>query len=1255
MMEMKPWSATGPLEPGITLIEASAGTGKTYNITSLFVRLVAEKDVSVERILVVTYTRAATAELEERIRIRLVEAVDALGAESEPADEVLAELWREPSERGLRQRRLRDAVEGFDKALISTIHGFCQRMLQQHAFESGVRFDLELTPELGPVVEEIVDDWLSAAFYAAEPDWAAFLREWVGYSRAGLIDLAKRAVEHPGTAVVPAAGSADPSDWDGRVAELMADWDALADGLVQTVSVAVEDAKAGRPSRLKKRQRSHSADATRKWVDQVAQWLASDPPIGSEPPKADRFSAKSMEKQLADADRALEHSAIDRLAELLELPGRVAGAMRAEFVEQVRLRFDAAKEQRRLQSYDDLLRSLAERLDESADPGARAALSAAIGGGFDAALIDEFQDTDDQQWTLFREVFGKGGHHLYLIGDPKQAIYGFRGANVHVYAEASEHAKRRRYTMSTNWRSDGRLLSALNHLLGAAGMFGPSVSFGYVQVQPPPGKGADGLRVAGGAIPAPLQIRWISRALTGTAAPKPVIKGALEGPLPCRVAEDVAELLGSGTEICEEEQWRAIRPGDIAVLVRTGRQAVAMQEALRVAGVPAVLSGAASVLASDEAREVQHWLEALVDRSGGGASRVAASTGLFGWSARDLHAVEAEQPEAVARWERWLGRVARWKQLVETRGFMAGFRQALDEEEVLGRLLRLEDGERRVTNLLHTAELVHAAETRERLPLLALTVWLTARRSADDLGKEEVELRLDRDAQAVRILTIHKSKGLEFPVCFVPYLWDGGRTVAKANQPLLVPDAQCRTRRIFDVGVPNSAENRALSEREDREEALRLAYVALTRARHRVVVYAGLVTDYPISPLAAIFHGSGPDRLQTAQEACQDGEDALWNSVQTVASGAPVLDGLPTVDVSLCLAPQGVVWTPPEPPIPTLGSRVFKRRSLDPGWRRHSYTSVTREAGHPVLVEEGREGFDPDFIDRSAPAPTGEEELVEVPLAPFRGGAEAGTLLHEIFEHTDFTDPSPDGPLSGVVARSLATHGFDEEHAPLLCEGLALALSTPLGAVLGERRLADIPRADRLDELRFDLPILGGTRFRPGVDSRAPARALVEAIRLRPDALPSDWLDSLDRLDGVRLAGFLTGSIDLVFRTAGAGDSQRWFVVDYKSNRLDPKRTGRCVPEAFSREGMTAEMARHDYFLQYHLYLVALHRFLGWRVEGYDYDTHMGGVYYLFFRGMLGPDTAREGETVHGCWFDRPERAVIEALDAALELPGGEG
>jgi exodeoxyribonuclease V beta subunit len=336
------------------------------------------------------------------------------------------------------------------------------------------------------------------------------------------------------------------------VMALSADWDRLGADFVRALGEAVTEAKAGRHSVLKKSQLKHTAAKAQAWVDQIGSWFRSIPAFGDSPPSGEAYTPGAMKAQLVDPDSPLHHPALDGLAALLDVPNAVAGALRAAFVHDVRQRFQARKEQARVQAYQDLLRDLSRRLDpkQATDPEAREALKTAIGGLFDAALIDEFQDTDHHQWTIFQSVFGGGGHHLYLIGDPKQAIYGFRGANVHVYSQARAQAGERRFTMVHNWRSDARLLHALNHLLDQPRAFGPSVPFDYVEVSAPSGRGDDGLQPSvpwAEASAAPLQLRWFDPTLVqGSSPDKALPKTRLSSPLDARVAEDVVELLVSG-------------------------------------------------------------------------------------------------------------------------------------------------------------------------------------------------------------------------------------------------------------------------------------------------------------------------------------------------------------------------------------------------------------------------------------------------------------------------------------------------------------------------------------------------------------------------------------------------------------------------------------------------------------------------------------------------------------------------------------
>lgn len=1172
-----PFDPAQELRPGVTVLEASAGTGKTYQISTLVARLVAEAGVPIDEILVVTFTRAATRELVDRVRGRLGEALHAVRDPAPPKDPALARLWDLQRNETPVASRLHQALQRFDQATILTIHGFCQRILKQNAFESLADGNAELVSDDRPLREEIRDDLLARIRYEADGTQREFLdgtpaSGGCGLSGAPLDQLVNGAVGHRDAPVEPMASA-------GVLAE----------------STGIRELS-----------------------------IPSDP-----------------------------------LA-MQELAGRV----RADVARYARRELEERSRDRRLRTYDDLLRLLARSLGHDAPADRRARLTEAVRQQFKAALIDEFQDTDRVQWTIFRSLFDHLDHYLYLIGDPKQAIYGFRGANVHVYLEAVRTAGEDAvFTMGRNYRSDARLVQALNHLWNHPGIFGDS-EIAYVPVDaqhpqdrllpPPHWDPADPRRGA-------LQLRFFDGSLSPFDGPQVLLSPtAAAGILEDRLAEDVVQALGEGWRFAEG--GRALGPGDVAVLVRGHRQAHGVQRALAKRGVPSVRSGADNVFASDEAHHLQAWLAAVVEPGRESPARRAAATPLFGWGAADLARLGQEIPETVERWDHWLASLHTAGATFERRGFMVACRGAMDTHDVLPRLLRWPDGERRVTNLLHLAELIHSAQQAERLAPMATLHWLTeerARAHADPKREAgEAELRLERDDEAVHILTMHKSKGLQFPVVFAPDLWNGRRL--RDPHPLVVPDPEDRSRRRVLTTVDDTVERRAglLDEarRDVGREKMRLAYVALTRARHRAYVYGGPYKpregpegDYRWSALSALLHAppESTDRPEAPPEHALD-PTQLWRDVEAVAEGAPIWDGSPTIGASRCAPPGLTPWAPPETPeTAKLLARRYERGPFDGAWRLHSYTSLTRgqEPGTlraPDPVAEAGGGDDaPEDSPTPDPTPADAHEP-DVPLAGFAAGARAGTFLHSVFEHLDFEPGDDDDPLRSTRAAIEAQsrrYGFRADQVRGLAEPLAETLRVPLGGPLGSFQLCQLSRADRLDELRFSLPM-----------APMAGQDLAYAFAADPGAggLDPEYLKSVRALNFGPLAGFLTGAIDLIFRHDG-----RYYVADYKSNRLDPKRTGRSPLSHYTRPFMQAEMEHHHYLLQAHLYALALHRFLGHRMGArYRYETHFGGAVYLFLRGMTHPGLPVDARGRPGVYHIRPAPAVIDALDRCFGRPG---
>ncbi len=1241
---MQPLDAlTTPLER--SLIEASAGTGKTYTITTLFLRLLLQSKLSVGQILVVTFTKAATRELYDRIRTRVREALTAF-EEEQSEDEVLAALVLASPDRAESRDRLKAALRDFDDAAIFTIHGLCQRVLHEHAFESGTSFDAELTTSQESLIAEVVDDFFARTLYDASP---SLVRQMVdaGLSRRSLVALARKAIADPTMPVLPEAP--DPQAIEASLAAFeaaksaaAASWSSDRARIVQ----GVDDAKLS--------QVTYKPAVVASAAQQMDQLLRGDRRGGTA--LFERFklftTAKLTSATTKKSGPTPAHpffGACDALLAAATLAERDSSSrlllLKRDLIAFARREMPARKEAAHLQSFDDLL----HRLDAALAGPLGSALAAAVRRKYTAALIDEFQDTDPVQYRIFETIYREStSSPQFFIGDPKQAIYSFRGADVFAYLGALRRtSEERRFTLGTSYRSDPGLVEAVNTLFVRA-----RAPFLLEQIGFSPVSAAKTTRMhLGEAAVVPFRVLFYARGGSSSAKAETLTKGAANRALPDAVAADIARLLASGATI----EGRPVCPGDIAVLARTNHQANAVQTALRELRIPCVLQGDASVFDSPEALEMQHLLGALAAPSSAGAVRLALTTSVFGLRADEVEALDHDD-EA---WDAQAQQFQSWGACFRDHGFIAGFRRLLDDRQVPSRLLGWTDGERRLTNLLHLAELLHVAQIREHLGPAGLLRWLSTVRSEqdarDEAGADEAQMRLESDDAAVKLVTIHKSKGLEYPIVYCPYLWDGKLLHDDDRKTPMFhdPDPSGDHRRKLDLGSPDLEQHAGHAAREAAAENLRLLYVALTRAKHQCTIVWGNINDAQASALGYLLHQgdqgeAAPADLFTATTARIEGLDDAGMRADLAAL---VRDGKGTIAVeTLPLAP-GARYAPP---IETDAELEFRpiARSLESFWRTSSFSGLVaggsaeakgddgrdRDAG---TVEEPRAEIEPE----GATSDAGEEVL----LHAFPMGARPGEMLHKVFEDIDFGAPEAD--IAGVAANSLERFQVAPaaEWKDLLGRAVREALETPLrapgAAASTVFTLRGVPREKRLNELEFIFPV-GGSGG-PGGSSGGPAlrltaKALGEVFeRHAISPVPTDYAATLSRLAFAPLEGFLRGFIDLVFEQDG-----RYYVADYKSNHLG------AAPADYGESALASAMAHHHYFLQYHLYVVAVHRYLETRIAGYDYDTHFGGVFYLFVRGMA-PD---RGENA-GVFADRPSRALVLALVALFVplAPGGLG
>lgn len=900
-------------------------------------------------------------------------------------------------------------------------------------------------------------------------------------------------------------------------------------------------------------------------------------------------------------------------------------------------------------TYDDLLTRLDHTLsDKLAGLGAAARLRER----YRVVLVDEFQDTDPVQWHILRHAFADAGVTLVLVGDPKQAIYAFRGADVYAYLDAAASADTHA-DLAVNWRTDQRLIDAYDLLfadvrLGHEGIIYRQVHAAAPNLAP---------RLTAAPVDTPLRVRVVRRDEPSIrVTPRGFASNAATRAHIARdLAADVVALLSSDSTIeardadGEPVRRESVCPGHVAVLVRTHRQAAMIRDALDDLDVPAVINGAGSVFATPASRDWLRLLQAIERPASSARARAASLTPFLGWTAEQLCGADDAELEELHR------RIHLWARLLREQG-IASLLQAITVTEGLpARILSFEDGERALTDVRHVGQLLHAAATTQHLGASALTAWLRQRvgAAAEESGDEERSRRLESDDEAVQVLTIHRSKGLEFPIVYVPYLWEPGY-IPRGARPVFFHDSENCDARTVDVGLggPDFARHQREHEHELRGEDLRLAYVALSRARHQAVLWWAGSYDSRHAPLTRLLFSRTNDG-NIAPAGVRTPADA--EVVERLEALAAMRPGRMAVErAALRELPRP--WGGNPTSVRELAPARFER-SIDTRWARTSYSGITAEA-HEAWVGSEHEGAVMDDEPEGnhdglhsavpgVPEPSAHGTHVVSAWDQIPANVHLGTFVHGVLAEADFNAPDLHAELGRRVAARAETRS-----AGALVDALALAIETPLGTLVGGSRLRDLSRQDRLDELAFELPLAGGNE----VAARVTLSALATVLNRHAGATGpiASYAERLgDRSLRQELRGYLTGSIDLVARVAGHYGEPSFVVIDYKTNWLGPP--GNPLTTRHHTLGaLTAEMNRAHYVLQGLLYSVALHRYLRWRLRDYDPARHLVGVAYLFLRGMVGPATPVIDGTPTGvfAWRPRPTSYLSSATCLTVVVLG---
>lgn len=1152
---------------GERLIEASAGTGKTFTLALLYLRLLLglgqqaafTRQLTVEEILVVTFTEAATEELRGRIRSNIHELRLAC-IRRESRNPMLAALMTEITDLSTAAATLLAAERQMDEAAIYTIHGFCQRMLMHNAFESGILFEQTLIQDELPLRRQACADFWRRYCYPLPLNIARVVaQEWSG-PEALLADLSSYLHGEAPQLRFPPDNDETLEHRHQRIVahidKIKQQWIAVASDIANEISQSGVD------------KRSYSSRFLPVWLATIGDWAMQATESYRLPKELERFRQSVLldKTKKGEPPRHTVFAAIDAL---YDAPRSIRDLVIARALVEIRRSVAEEKRQRAELGFDDLL----SRLDSALQQPAGELLAQAIRQRYPLGMIDEFQDTDPQQYRIFHCLYGNQPEcGLLLIGDPKQAIYAFRGADIFTYMRARSEVSAH-YTMETNWRSAASMVQSVNQLFSR--------------------------------LPSPFLFSQIPFLAVSSAAKNATLRFELHGQnqpgLQCwlqpgegvgvndyqqfmaqHCASQIRDWLTAGQQqqawLGEGEDRRPVQASDITILIRSRREAALIRDALSVLNIPSVyLSNRDSVFATAEALDLLWLLQAVLTPEHERTLRSAMATGLMGLDALTLDALSQDE----LAWDKLVDEFDGYRQRWMQRGVLPMIKNLVMQRHIAEDLLANPGGERRLTDLLHLGELLQEAAVQLDSEH-ALVRWLAQQIAQPDSQSQSQQLRLESDKHLVKVVTIHKSKGLEYPLVWLPFICN-----FRAQQHGLYHDRQ-NFAALLDLS--EDEQSIELAEEERLAEDLRLLYVALTRSvYHCSLGIAPLIQGGRKKQGETDLHHSALGYLIQQGQA---GDAALL--AQRLAE--LVSDDIAVTPVN---ALEQNPWIAPEVAALPLAAAQMSRTITD-FWRVTSYSGLQQHGS--ALAQ--------DLLPKLDVEAAGEQPQDSEPqMTPhsFPRGAAPGTFLHSLFEEIDFSQPID----SDWLREQLEAQGYSSDWLPVLQAWLSNVLSTPLddsGMSLGA-----LQPGQHQSELQFYLPI----------DDLLQASQLDALIR-HYDPLSA----RCPPLDFRQVRGMLKGFIDLVYCWQG-----RYYLLDYKSNWLGEDGS------AYTQSAMENAMALHRYDLQYQLYTLALHRYLRHRLAGYRYEEHFGGVIYLFLRG-IDADHPQQGVFCH-----RPDEALVSSLD----------
>jgi len=1164
---------------GCHLIEASAGTGKTYNITRIYLRLLLEKHhLDVKNILVMTFTRAATDELRARIAAEIRYALENWGR-FEQNDSFYLALTKKFKDVDVRPL-LHHALLHLDEAAIFTIHGFCKRVLSQQAFSSGVDFNVQMEADTVDIELEAIRDWYRILSRISETKsshncYQLLTQRWPS-----------------------------PDDFHQSFSDLLSSTTKINTLSEKQIKTTFLQQKKNCLLQMQESEsiifylliNQHKQQKLRaeEWQVLIG-WLSDETTLAMPKQATNVFNgsrfAKNNKAQLLEIFDSLKQLKVTAEKIEQQLQSAQIYHLAAQGIENIRHTIEQAKQHARLMNYDDLINHLARCLSNESN------LAQLIKEQYPVALVDEFQDTDPQQYAILQAVYQCSGKQinsdaasasaLYMIGDPKQAIYAFRSGDVFTYLSARAKADYL-WHMDTNWRSSRQMVHAYNRLFHGAPLSDINSSnkvFGFnIHYHP--------VKSTAKAEQTPLLIEGDSRQKSALnlayfplhddyiSARGQTMKQDFCTVIAAWCVHEIHQLLSGNSLIGEQP----LEEQDIAILVRDKTEAGYIQQALEQANYPSVyLSNHDNVFLSEEAKELKQVLQGILNLENERLLTAALSTRFFSCNSDQLYALKDNEED----WEKYRNQVYALRERWLKYGFMSMALELFYQDYIPDS----RHHERALTNALQLVELLQQASQQYRQPE-QLIHWLVEQTNQQS-ASAEAELRLESDANLIRIITQHGSKGLEYPIVFIPF-------ASRYKDPARFAN---KTIDLFKYHHPQSGElnyfigqQKSIIDRyreEAHAETIRLLYVAITRAKYRCYLGITAFADFHLSPLGQTLKLCAGDDLHQALVNLMDSADNAIALRQVEQLNFPVTRAIESIDE--------------ETYSPALFSAHIERN-----WWLSSFSALTRNLRHGGISTP-----DHDESESFSLLTQRNAETDKICFSLTKGAA-TGNLLHDILEHCDFSQPDWQQSMQRPISRF--NENLDEQQQNKISDWLEQCLASRL------------PNGPRLNELVWE-DTLRETEFYFPMAQLEPAE-LGQLLATHRQQRNSQEQPKTILLPGYRkLQGMMHGFIDLIFHWQG-----KYYIVDYKSAHLG------FHYDDYHYSILEKNINDNYYDLQYLLYSLALHRYLKNRLADYSPEKYFGGVYYLYLRGML-PDSEQ------GIFTACIGNELLSALDALFAAP----